>query len=177
MKTKSVIVASALSLSLLSSELYAAPAACVQKKQPVISTVTDTAANIKVVKIFINEVLNSGHAEIIDQVWANDMIWHGGSMGEIHGLDNFKKLNGGKAFSSLHLKIKDVIASGDKVVIYFTNSGTQTGDFMGFHSAGKTASWDGMGIYRIQNGKIAEGWFSEDILQMLIQLEAIKLPK
>lgn len=177
MKTKSVIVASVFSVSLLSSTLYASPVAPRQKKMPMISTFTDTAANIKIVKRFINEVLNSGHAEIIDQVWANDMIWHGGSMGEIHGLDNFKKLNGGKAFSNLHLKIKDVIASGNKVVVYFTNSGTQIGDFMGFHASGKTASWDGMGIYRIQNGKIAEGWFSEDILQMLIRLNAVKLPK
>jgi len=110
---------------------------------------------------------------MIPQLWSKDLVWHGGSMGEIKGLnnyENFARAAIGGAFSNMHLKVLDVVAANDKVVVYFQNSGKNIKDFMGHQATGKTAAWEGMGIYRIQNGKIAEGWFSEDLLQMFNQL-------
>ncbi|QEC78528.1 alpha/beta hydrolase fold domain-containing protein [Mucilaginibacter ginsenosidivorax] len=140
----------------------------------------DTTKNIAIVKKFINEVVNGGHLEQVDQLWAPDMTWKGGSLGEIDGIDNYKKFlaaNVGKAFTQMHLDVKEVIASGDKVMLRFTNSGHNTGSFMGMKPTGKKAEWTGMGVYRIRNGKIAEGWFSEDILQMYQQLGVSTLTK
>jgi predicted ester cyclase len=85
--------------------------------------------------------------------------------------------NVGKAFTQMHLDIKEVIASGDKVMLRFTNSGQNTGSFMGMKATGRKAEWIGMGVYRIMNGKIVEGWFSEDILQMYQELGISTLPK
>jgi len=133
----------------------------------------DTAQNIKIVRRFIDEVINGGQIDMIPQLWSKDMVWHGGSMGEIKGLnnyENFARAAIGGAFSNMHLKVLDVVAANDKVVVYFQNSGKNIKDFMGHQATGKTAAWEGMGIYRIQNGKIAEGWFSEDLLQMFNQL-------
>ncbi len=70
--------------------------------------------------------------------------------------------------------VKDIIINDDKVVLYFSNSGLNVGDFMGYKASNKTAIWDGIGIYRIANGKIAEAWFAEDILGMFLQLGFIK---
>jgi hypothetical protein len=33
-----------------------------------------------------------------------------------------------------------------------------------------------VGIYPVRDGRIAEAWFAEDILGMLLQLDAIALP-
>jgi predicted ester cyclase len=73
----------------------------------------------------------------------------------------------------MHLEIHDVIAGGDKVVLRFTNSGTNVGPFMNNPATSKHAEWLGIGIYTVRNQRITEGWFAEDTLDMLTQLDAI----
>ena len=107
------------------------------------------------------------------------MVWQGGSLGEIQGIEAYKQFaaaNATGAFANMHLSIHEVIAVGDKVVVRFTNSGTQIGPFLGTPATGKHATWLGIGIYTIRDGKIASGWFAEDILSMLLQLGTITLP-
>ncbi len=52
----------------------------------------------------------------------------------------------------------------------------QIGPFFGTPATGKSATWLGIGIYTIRDGKIAGAWFAEDILAMLFQLGTITLP-
>lgn len=140
----------------------------------------DNTRNIAIVRRFIEEVVNRGHFELVDELWAPDMVWRGGSMGIIQGRDNYKRVlkkNVGGAFTQMHLEIREVVASDDKVILYFTNSGINTGSFMGFSPTGKRAKWEGMGIYRITNGKITEAQFSEDLLAMFLQLGLLHLPE
>lgn len=125
------------------------------------------AGNIAVVTRFLTEVVNGGRIDIVDQLWARDMVWRGASMGEVHGIEAFRKgleASVGGGFSGMHLDIKDIVADGDKVVVRFTNSGTNTGPFMGYGATGRHAEWEGIGIYRVVDGKIAEAWFVEDML-------------
>jgi NAD(P)-dependent dehydrogenase (short-subunit alcohol dehydrogenase family)/predicted ester cyclase len=134
---------------------------------------------VTVVRRFLTEVVNGGDLDAIDELWAEDLDWHGGSMGDIHGRTAYKQLmaaNAAGAFTGMHLQEQEVIAAGDKVVVRFTNSGTQTGPFMGAPATGKHAEWLGIGIYTVTGGKITEAWFGEDILGMLLQLNAINLP-
>jgi predicted ester cyclase len=127
--------------------------------------------NTAIVKQFLDKVVNGGHLDLIDEFWAADMIWHGGSLGDIYGIENYKKVmkaNVGGAFIDMHLDIKDIVASGDKVVVRFTNSGKNVGSFMGLKPTYKRAEWIGIGIYQIKNQKITEAWFAEDILNQLL---------
>lgn len=133
--------------------------------------------NQAVVLRFVNEVINKKRFELIDELWSENMIWHGGSAGNVYGIENYKKMlttSTGKSFSNMLLQVKDIIINDDKVVLYFSNSGLNVGDFMGHKASNKMAIWDGIGIYRIANGKIAEAWFAEDILGMFQQLGFIK---
>lgn len=133
--------------------------------------------NKTIVLRFVNEVINKKRFDLIDELWAENMVWYGGSAGEVHGIEAYKKMlteSVGSSFTDMFLQVKDIIASGDKVALYFSNSGKNVGDFMGNKATYKTAVWDGMGIYRIENGKIAEAWFSEDHLTMFRQLGFIK---
>lgn len=52
-------------------------------------TETGSADNETIVKRFIEEVLNSGNLDRINEFWAPDMTWHGGSLGEVHGIENY----------------------------------------------------------------------------------------
>jgi acetyl esterase len=132
-----------------------------------------------VVLRFIDEVVNGGDIGALPQLWADDLVWHGGSMGDVQGLDAFTAYvtaNATGAFTDMRLRIEDVVATGEKVVVRFVNSGTQTGPFLGTPAAGTYVEWSGIGIYRVTRGRIAEAWFGEDILGMLLQLGTIALP-
>lgn len=131
------------------------------------------AQNIQVVIAENEELVNKGDLSSIDKYWTEDAIWRGGSLGEYHGRAALKEMaeaNVGKAFTEMHIEIKNIIASGDKVVVHFINSGLNSGSFMGYSPTNKTAKWQGMGIYRLANGRIEEATFSEDILDVFIQL-------
>lgn len=82
------------------------------------------------VQRFIDEGLNKGNVEVIKEVWAKDMLWEGGSMGTVHGIDDFTS-NGVQAFSDMHLTILDLTIKENQVWVQFTNEGTQVGPFMG----------------------------------------------
>lgn len=129
--------------------------------------------NIDLVKSFVNEVINKGNIDLVDEIWTEDMQWHSAGMPDTKGRKAYKQqltdaVNG--AFTDMHLDIIDIVADKEKVVVYFTNSGTNTGDFGEHKVSGKYAKWYGMGIYRIENGKIAEAWFVEDHYGMYKQL-------
>jgi predicted ester cyclase len=155
--------------------LFLTLAGCLDKT----NNATDpTSENIALVKRFVGQVINRGDINAVDELWALDMQWHSAGAPDVVGRDAYKKMlhaSVGGAFTDMHLDIIDVIAQNDKVVLYFTNSGINTEDFMGHKATGKYAKWIGMGIYRIENGRIAEAWFSEDILGMFTQLEFIKI--
>ncbi|WP_114937642.1 ester cyclase [Mucilaginibacter endophyticus] len=68
-----------------------------------------------------------------------------------------------------------ILTSNDKVSMFFTNSGHNSGSFLGNGPSHIDAKWNGMGFYRIEDGKIAEAWLSEDLLQMFAQLSFINV--
>ncbi|MFD9735520.1 alpha/beta hydrolase fold domain-containing protein [Umezawaea sp. NPDC059074] len=131
-----------------------------------------------VVRAFIDEVVNGGDLDRIDDLWAPDLVWHGGSLGEVHGIEDYRTmLTAAKtgSFTGMELTVHELIAAGDQVVVRFTNSGTQDGPFLGLPATGKHAEWLGVGIYTVRNGRITEAWFAEDVLGMLLQLGALSL--
>jgi predicted ester cyclase len=135
---------------------------------------------VAVVGRFIDEVINGGDAAALPELWAEGLVWHGGSLGEIHGLDAYREMfeaAASGAFTGMRLDVDDIVTAGDKVVVRFTNGGTQTGPFMGFPATGRDARWLGIGIYEVRGGRIQEAWFAEDILGMLLELDAITLPE
>jgi predicted ester cyclase len=135
--------------------------------------------NVAVVRRFIDGAVNGHDPAVINETWSDDLLWHGGSLGTFEGKAAFKAAftaNATSAWSGMHLEIHEVIAIGDKVVLRFTNSGTNVGEFMGHPPTGKRAEWLGIGIYTVRDGRITEGWFAEDILDMLIQLDTLPMP-
>src|SRR5690242_8880455 len=136
--------------------------------------------NIAVVQRFIDQAVNGRNPSVIDDTWADDLTWHGGSLGTFEGKAALKKAfsaNATSAWSNMHLEIHEVIATADKVVMRFTNSGTNIGPFMGNPPTGKHAEWLGIGIYTIRDGRITQGWFAEDILSTLTQLDVFPPPR
>jgi steroid delta-isomerase-like uncharacterized protein len=79
-------------------------------------------------------------------------------------------------FPDQHTTVDDILAEGDKVAARFTFRGTQTGAFQGIPPTGKAVTMNGMAIWRIADGKIAEHWVLFDALGMMQQLGVIPAP-
>jgi steroid delta-isomerase-like uncharacterized protein len=131
--------------------------------------------NVAVVRRFIDGAINGRDLDVIDETWADDLLWSGGSLGTYSGREAFKAFAGANAsgaWEDMRLEIYEVIADDEKVVLRFTNSGTNVGPFLNMPATGTRAEWLGIGIYTVRDGRIVEGWFAEDILGMLQQLGA-----
>jgi predicted ester cyclase len=80
------------------------------------------------------------------------------------------------AFPDFKATIKQLIAEGDKVVLYMTWTGTQKGEFMGVPPTGKSISIDVIDIMRIAEGQFVEHWGVMDQMAMMQQLGVIPEP-
>ncbi len=79
-----------------------------------------------------------------------------------------------KGMPDWHETIEDIIAEGDKVWLRLTYTGTHTGEWFGLAPTGKKITATAVGIYRIVNGKIVEGRFVSDAMDMNKQIGAIE---
>jgi steroid delta-isomerase-like uncharacterized protein len=75
------------------------------------------------------------------------------------------------AFPDLDLKVVDVVAEGDRVVVRFAAPGTHKGDFAGVPATGRTATWKGIVMYHVEGGKIKEAWANWDDWGLIEQLK------
>jgi len=68
--------------------------------------------------------------------------------------------------------IEDLIADGDRVGMLWRLTGTHKGNLFGIAATGKKIDVYELGILRLANGKIVEGWFMADEAGLLRQLGA-----
>jgi len=80
--------------------------------------------------------LNKGKAAALaamDELYATDLVFHGGDGGETRGIENYKRYirEFFRAFPDLYWTIDDMIAEAHKMLARFTFTGTNTGEFIG----------------------------------------------
>jgi len=75
------------------------------------------------------------------------------------------------AFPDLTMQVDDIFGAGDKVVVRFTLTGTNTGQLFGMPPTGRKITTTGIGIYRFApHGKIVEEWYENDAIGQMRQL-------
>jgi hypothetical protein len=52
--------------------------------------------------------------------------------------------------------ITDIFGQGDQVVMHVVVAGTQTGAILGIPASGRYVQWDGVDIFQLSDGKIAD---------------------
>jgi steroid delta-isomerase-like uncharacterized protein len=77
------------------------------------------------------------------------------------------------AFPDWEEQIQDVVAERDRVVLRVTAGGTHEGEFQGIAPTGQTVTISGVGVARVENGRIAESWWEFDGLGLMTQLGAV----
>jgi steroid delta-isomerase-like uncharacterized protein len=79
------------------------------------------------------------------------------------------------AFPDGKMAVDDLIVDGDLVGIRNTWHGTHTADFYGIPATGKTVHVTSVGIDRVKDGQVVEGWGELDMIGMMQQLGAMPL--
>ncbi|MEO8162913.1 MAG: ester cyclase [Ilumatobacteraceae bacterium] len=130
------------------------------------------------VRRFYEEVLNKRDLAVADEIFAADFIHHGLPPDSPKGVEGFKRhlafVHG--VFPDGQVTIDDMVVGDGKVVIRLTARGTQNGPFLGFPATGKQATWTGIDIMYMSQGKISECWSERDVFGMLLQLGLISPP-
>ena len=67
----------------------------------------------------------------------------------------------------------DLTSQGDRVIMRFIGTGTQTGPLGGLPATGKKVTITGMRMFRIQHGRITDTWVNYDELGLLQQLGVV----
>ena len=136
-----------------------------------------TEANKAIARRFLEEAFGQGKLAVVDEIVAPNHVDSGpGALpGLPSGPEGTKMLITAyrNAFPDLHFTIDEQIAEGNTVVTRWTAQGTHKGELAGLPPTGKPATVVGMGVDRVENGKIVESWGLFDQFGMMQQLGVI----
>lgn len=77
------------------------------------------------------------------------------------------------AFPEQSVEVHELVAEGDRVLARHTHHAVHGGEFAGLPPTGIKATVDGLELFRLRDGKIAEMWHHDDLLGLMQQLGAI----
>jgi predicted ester cyclase len=122
------------------------------------------------------EVFSEGNVDALDEIVAPDAVDHDAyNPFANEGLEGAKKAIGmyREAFPDLTFEIGLQVAEGDYVATTWTGTGTHNGPIMGIEPTGNSSTVTGIGVDRIEGGKVVESWNSWDTLGMMQSIGAI----
>jgi steroid delta-isomerase-like uncharacterized protein len=131
--------------------------------------------NKALVRRFYEEVWDRGNVEFAHEVFADDYLRHDlrptaaapGPQGQRQIAAAFRA-----AFPDLRWHVDLLLAEGDLVAGRWTASGTNTGPWAGLAATGEHATFSGVNIFRVRDGKVVEIWNHRDDLGFAQQLGA-----
>jgi predicted ester cyclase len=129
----------------------------------------------KEVVLRFNKGMGEGDRSVVDEMTTPDFVQHNLTTGLDADREATKRGNelAHQAFPDVSITNDDIIAEGDKVVLRFTFKGTQTGRLGNIAPTGKSTEFSRIGIFRVENGKIAELWMLNDFLRSYQQLDVL----
>ena len=116
-------------------------------------------SNKALVRRFVEEVLNGGNLDAVDELLAPDYLDHTVPAGKYAGREGLKRSLPKQlaASSDLHFSIEEQIAEGDKVVTWVIGSGTHDRErFLGLAPTGERITMEHIYVSRVSEGKIVE---------------------
>jgi steroid delta-isomerase-like uncharacterized protein len=125
---------------------------------------TTLDANKALLRRYKVDILNSRDIDALDEVAAVDYVDHAAFPGQAPGLEGLKQ-RVAILFKALDPQwtIHDVVAENDMVVLRWSHQGTHIGEFIGIPPTGKPFVMQGIDMYRVRDGKMAEHWNVVDI--------------
>lgn len=136
-----------------------------------------TETNKAIVRRYFEQVFNEQRYDLADEFLSESIELHGSGLPPgLEALEQFFTAFA-TSFPNGQTIIEDIVAEGNRVVARITFKGTHQGAMQGIPATGKMVNLPGITIFRMDNGKIAEGWMVNDNLGMMQQLGVIPAPQ
>jgi len=136
------------------------------------------AENKAVVNRYFEELWNNYDLAVADEIAHPEFYFtiptHAPSYGPQGLKDEITMLH--TAFPDIHFSQEDVFADDERVAVRWVARGTHLGEFLGNKPSGRRFWIEGIGSYRLKDGKLIENLVNEDSLNLLIQIGIIPMP-
>ena len=134
--------------------------------------------NIKLIQRFYDEGWNENNLDVYDELVTDDFVDHQAVPGLPPGREGFKLLNVmfRSAFPDVYVAVENIVADDDKVGCRWRSGGTHQGELFGIPATGKTVEITATVFYRVEDGRLAEGWINRDDLGLMRQLGVVPSP-
>lgn len=137
----------------------------------------DRNLNIETMDKFIR-FINSGDTALGESIISPEVVFHAPTSPEpMHGFQAYKAvlamMRG--AMPDVKWTPEEMITDGDKIMVRFTMTGTQTNPFMNIPPTGRSINVTAINIYEFRDGKIVREHGLPDLFTMLMQLGVIPM--
>jgi steroid delta-isomerase-like uncharacterized protein len=132
----------------------------------------------EIIRRWNEEGWSGGKYDLAYEIISPDMVVHGAGgqtvgMGPDGLIDLIKTWR--TAFPDGRMEIDDLIVEGNTVAIRNTWHGTHEAEFYGVPPSGKQVAVTSVGIDRVQDGLVTEGWGELDMVGMMQQMGALPI--
>jgi predicted ester cyclase len=129
------------------------------------------------VRGFFEDAINSHDIGAFPRFCGPSYVWHPSSptAPDIVGLEAFAGMVGRflDTFPDLEADVLDVVAADDRAAVRYRQSVSHTRIYAGMAPTGHRVTWDGVAIYRAENGLLVEEWSVADSLTMMLGFGAV----
>lgn len=134
----------------------------------------DDAANEALARRFYTE-FNARNFDSFPEFIAADVVDRSAAADAKSGLEMMVgEMKGFAAgFSDMQITNEKVLVSGDYVTVISTARGTNDGEMMGKPATNKPVEFQAIDVWLVKDGKLAEVWHVEQLLQMMTQMGAM----
>lgn len=124
------------------------------------------------------DALNDRDREEFVGLHADDAVLHFGGE-DVQGLDAIVEEQWAyfDSFPDLALTPDIFLAENDMVAARWTVTGTHDGAFQGIEPTGTEVEVEEMGLFRVEDGEVAEVWLLADMLGLMQQLGVVEPPE
>ena len=133
----------------------------------------------EIVRRYIEEIINTGKVDSISEFIDKDYVEEYNEKRYQIGIEGAIQhvLGVRKTYPDLKLEIKQQICEGEWVATSYVMTGTHSGEWMGIKPTFKKVRISGINLDRVVNGKIVEHSGAANMLEPLIEIDAISLNK
>jgi len=133
--------------------------------------------NKKIVRRYIEEAVNTGHLENLDEFISPDYIETLYPTSTTLGVEGARQhiMAVRQTFPDLHLTVEKQISEGDWVATCITARATHQGEWLGIKPTGKEVEIFGVNVDKIVDGKIVEHGGAANMFEALLSIGAIQV--
>jgi len=133
---------------------------------------TTVESNRNLIERYYYELWNPWRFDLAGKFVAVDVKFHGSVGVTVEGVDAFRDYMRliQAAFPDFHNQVEEMVAEGDRVAARLTYRGTHRGAIFGVQPTGNAIEYEGLALFRIRDGLVAEGYVLGNVIRLLGEL-------